>query len=233
MAKILKKKFFEVSLPLIGEKYESMAGSVDELDKKSVKIDFTRKLKGKSVELVFSIKLEDGKAIGYPKRVTLMPFFIRHMLHTGIDYVEDSIEAETLDDKVIIKPFLITRKKVSRAVRRTLRNSARNWLIDYLKTKSSEEVFTEILSNQLQRPLSLKLKKTYPLAICEIRVFEIKKSLGKSKAESKPIGELEIKKEIIESPDGKTKEIKEEITENIEIKSEDKPKKKSSAKKSE
>jgi len=243
MAKAIKKKFFEISLPIVGEKYESLANSIEDLKGKGVKIDFTRKLKGKSVDLVFSVRIEDGKAVGYPKKLMLMPFFIRHMLHTGIDYVEDSIEAETLDNKVTIKPFLITRKKVSRAVRRTLRNSAKNWLVDYLKTKTSEEVFTEILSNQVQKPLSLKLKKTYPLAICEIRIFEIKAPLNKSKEESKPIGEVEVKREVIESDKDDVKEIKEDIIESIKGKlkpqetegvlGEEKPKKKASKKKEE
>ncbi len=179
MAKIIKKKFFEISLPLIDGKFESLSNSVDELNNKTVKIDMTRYLKGKNVELIFSIKASEGKAIGYPKSLMLMSSFIKHMLHTGIDYVEDSIIAETKDSEVIIKPFLITRKKVSRAVRRTLRNSARNWLVDYLKTKTDDEVFNDILSNQLQKPLSLKLKKIYPLAICEIRIFKIKKPLLK------------------------------------------------------
>jgi ribosomal protein S3AE len=168
MAKIIKKKFYEVDLPLIGDKYEAYLTDIKDIEGKTVKVDITRKLRGKSVDLHFQVKMENGKPIGIPKKLVLMPFFIKHMLHTGIDYVEDSIEAESRENKVIIKPFLITRKKVSRAVRRTLRNSAKNWIIDYLKTKTNNELFEEILSNQFQKPLSIKLKKVYPLAICEI-----------------------------------------------------------------
>lgn len=221
MAKIIKKKFFEVDLPLIGEKYEAYAGSIEELKEKVIKLDLTRQLKGKSVDLVFKIVLEDGKAVAIPKTMTLLSSFIKHMLHTGIDYVEDSFKAETLESQVIIKPFMITRKKVSRAVKRTLRNSAKNWLIDYLKTKTDFEVFQEILSNQMQKPLSLKLKKVYPLAICEIRIFEVKKSLGKT---AKEIGTLEIKQEK------NNNEEKQEVIEEIEIESEEKPKKKTAKK---
>lgn len=230
MAKILKKKFFEIDLPLINEKYEALGSSIAELDNRTVKMDITRKLRGKSVNLDFRIKLMDGKAVGFPKKLTLMPFFIRHMIHTGTDYVEDSIEAETKDNKVIIKPFMITRRRVSRAVRKTLRNSAKNWLVDYLKTKTSEEVFAEILSNQLQKPLSLKLKKTYPLAICEIRIFDIKEPLAQPKGE-KEIGEIKIHEEVKEGEG--FREEKKKIEETIEIKSEEaeEKQKKKSAKK--
>ena len=53
------------------------------------------------------------------------------------------------------------------------------WLSDsriaYVKDKKCEEVFDEIIKNQLQKPLSLKLKKIYPLSLCEIRILEIEK----------------------------------------------------------
>lgn len=225
MVKIIKKKFFEIDIPLIESKYEAYATTIEELKEKVIKLDLTRQLKGKSVDLVFRVVLENGKAVAMPKSLTLLPFFIKHMMHTGIDYVEDSFKAQTQESEIIIKPFLITRKKVSRAVKRTLRNSAKNWLVDYLKTKTDYEVFQEILSNQIQKPLSLKLKKVYPLAICEIRVFEVKRSLGNKI--TKEIGQIEIKKE--ESKTDDIQEVKEEISENIEI-SEEKPKKKKSTK---
>jgi len=222
MAKIIKKKFFEVDVPMIGEKHSILAGALEEINKKVMRIDVTRKLKGKSLDMIFKIVVENGKAIGIPVKMTLMPFFVKHMMHTGVDYVEDSIMAETKDSQVVIKPFLITRKRVSRAVRRTLRNSARNWLVDYLKTKTDDDVFQDVLSNQLQKPLSLKLKKIYPLAICEIKSFEIKKPLT-TKSASTEIGQIEIKKDITEGEN--FKEETEEITEKVEI-SEEKPKKK-------
>jgi len=225
MAKPIKKKFFEIEIPLLGDKYEAMEHSIDLLNNKIINLDITRKLKGKGVDLTLKIQVEDGKATAIPKKLMLLPGFISHMMHKGVDYVEDSITAETKESNVIIKPFMITRKKVSRAVRRTIRNSAKNWIVDYLKTKTDNEVFDEILSNQIQKPLSLKLKKIYPLAICEIRIFEIKKSLEGRKSEPQ-IDEIEIKKEVIERDN--LKEIKEELTEELEIET----KKKKSSKKS-
>jgi ribosomal protein S3AE len=181
MAKPIKKKFFEVDIPLLNEKYEAQAHEISQINGKTIKMDLTRQLRGKSVEAVFAIELKDNKLSAIPKKIVLLPYFIKHMLHTGIDYVEDSFTAESKESNLIIKPFLITRKKVSRAVRNTLRNSAKNWLQDYTKTKTDYELFQEILSNQLQKPLSLRLKKVYPLAICEIRVLEVKKPLTSNK----------------------------------------------------
>ncbi len=228
MAKIIKKKFFEIDAPIINDKFESLAHAIDDLDNKTLKIDVTRQLRGKSVNLDFVVKVKDGKAFAVPKKFTLMPFFIKHMIHPGVDYVEDSFKTESKDAEVIIKPFFITRKRVSRAVRRTIRNSARNWLVDYIKTKDSADVFQEILSNQIQKPLGLKLKKIYPLAICEIRVFEIKKPILKSSEEE--IGEIKIKQE---SKEGQGfEEVEQEISEEIKTSEEPKEKKTRKPKKS-
>jgi len=196
MAKVIKKKFYEIEIPILNEKYEALANSISELDNKTIRLDITRKLKGKSVDLILNVKVQDNKAKAYPKKMILLPFFIKHMIHGGISYVEDSFKTETLDNEIIIKPFLITRKKVSRTVRKTLRNSANNWLKDYLKTKTSQEIFSEIISSQLQKLLSQKLKKVYQLEICEIRVFEIKKQLANT---HQKVEITEIKQEDVEA----------------------------------
>ncbi len=175
MQKQQKKKYFPIEVPLLGEELEAYAYSLSEVDGKTIKVDMTRRLKGKSLDLVFKVTVdkEKQKAVAQPKKLKLLPFFIMHMLRKSISYVEDSFNAETKESQIIIKPFLITRKKVSRAVRRTLRNSAKNWILDYAKTKTNDELVEEILSGTFQKQLSLKLKKIYPLALCEIRILNI------------------------------------------------------------
>ena len=74
---------------------------------------------------------------------------------------------------VRLKPFLITRRKVSRAVRKALRDKTKEELIKYAKNKTSYEIFDDILSNSLPKDLSIKVKKVYPLSLCEIRVIRV------------------------------------------------------------
>ena len=95
------------------------------------------------------------------------------MVRKGTNYVEDSFSAKCKDETLRIKPFLITRRKVSRAVRKALREKAREELTNYVKDKKSEDVFNDVMQNQLQKPLSLKLKKIYPLSLCEIRILQV------------------------------------------------------------
>jgi len=170
-----KKRFFDVEIPSIDKTTQLQAYEFSELEGRFLKYDLTRLLKGKSLMMTFKIKIEDNKAVAVPKKSIVMPYFIRRMVKKGTNYVEDSFVAEGKDAKLIIKPFLVTRRKVSRAVRKALRNKAKEELLNYVKDKSSEQLFDEILRNQLQKYLSLKLKKIYPLSLCEIRVLEIKK----------------------------------------------------------
>jgi len=170
----IKKRFFDVEMPVINKQTQLQAYEVKELENRFIKYDLTRLLKGKSMLLTLKVKIENNEAIGIPKKIVLMPYFLRRMVRKGTNYIEDSFSAACKDAEVRIKPFLITRRKVSRAVRNALRKKAKEELLNYVKDKTSDELFDEILKNQMQKPLSLKLKKIYPLALCEIRVLEVK-----------------------------------------------------------
>ena len=197
-----RKKFIEAEIPLTNLKIELIGNSIQELKDKTIKLDLTRQLKGKSVEALVKIKIENDKAIAHPIKIKLMPYFIRRMIRKRISYVEDSFEAPSKESILRIKPFLITRKRVSRVVRKTLRNKTKNWIEDYVAGKTDKEIFNEVLSNRLQRPLSLMLKKTYPLSLCEIRVLEVVRPLKPEeipkteKEETKEKKEEKVEKEI-------------------------------------
>jgi ribosomal protein S3AE len=169
-----KKKFFDVEMPIIGKQVQMQAYEISELEGRFMRYDLTRALRGKSLMLTMKVKVKDNKAETYPVKAVLMPYFLRRMVRKGTNYVEDSFSAECKDAVLKIKPFLVTRKKVSRAVRNALRVKAKEELIAYVKDKTSETLFDDVLKNQIQKPLSQKLKKIYPLALCEIRVLESK-----------------------------------------------------------
>jgi ribosomal protein S3AE len=168
-----KKRFFEVEMPIINKETPLQAYELEDLKGRNITYDLTRILKGKNLMITLQVNIEEGKAIGHPIKVHLLPGYIRRMMRKGTNYVEDSFTAQCKDNQVRIKPFLITRRKVSRAVRKALRNKAKENLIEYAKNKTSEELFEDLMRNTLQRELSLRLKKTYPLSLCEIRILAI------------------------------------------------------------
>jgi ribosomal protein S3AE len=193
----VRKKFIDVEIPLIDESM-SVLGTPDSLKGRTIKLDLTRKLKGKSLEITFKILNQDEKLIGLPKKMQLMKFYIRRMMRKRVNYVEDSFITQAKDVKVIMKPFLITRKKVSRAVRTNLRKTTKEILMDYAKERTYLELCSEILSGELQKSMIPKLKKVYPLSFSDIRVFETKEF---DKLEiQKPEKKVEETKEVEEKP---------------------------------
>jgi len=205
----VRKKFQEVEIPILNET-ASVLGTPENLNKKTIKLDLSRKLRGKSLELTLKI-YNKGKLIAYPKKLLLMKFYIIRMMRKRASYVEESIQIQCQDIKAIIKPFLITRKKVSRAIRNHLRTETKQFLTEYVKEKDYLDVCNKILDGELQKTLLPKLKKIYPLSFCEIRIFEtkeldkaienIKVKKTKPSEEEKPVEEEPKPKEAkIEKP---------------------------------
>ena len=217
-----RKKFISVDVPLARQNIELIGAGVEDVEGRTIKLDLTRQLKGKSVEAVVKIKNEEGKAVAYPVKIRLMPYFIRRIMRKRISYVEDSFEIPSQESMLRVKPFLITRKKVSRAVRKALRNKAKNWLEDYISMKTNDEFFDEVLNNKVQRPLSLSLKKTYPLSFCEIRALEIGRDLTdeEKKAVSEKAKGVKVEKKA-EAPSEEVIDQMQEIEEEKKKKAEE------------
>lgn len=169
-----KKRFFDVEIPAIKKETQLQGYELKELDGKTIIYDLTRLLRGKNILAQFKVTVKDDKAEAEPRGIKLLPSFLRRMIRKGTNQIDDSFEVKTKDSSALIKPFLITRKKVPRKIRKSLRNKAKEEVIAYCKERTSRQIFDEILKNSLQKELSLKLKKIYPLSLCEIRIFKIK-----------------------------------------------------------
>lgn len=218
-SKIQKKRFFDVTTSATASKITLYAASAQELDGKIVRLDLTRNLRGKSLELRLRIKANGEELTGEPIALELAGSYVRRMMRKGSDYVEDSFQVECKDAKVIVKPFMITRHKVSRSVRRVLRNTTKEYILSHFITRTTKELATEITTNKFQKELSLKLKKVYPLALCEIRVFEILADKVEFKAtpEKQP---TEVADEVAPKPEKKARKAKTESNEETEAKKE-------------
>ena len=187
-----KKKFFDVNMPILKKDTQLYGYDLKELEGRYIKYDLTRLLRGKGMLLKLKVKVKDDGAFAEPVESIILPFFIKRVMRKGTNYVEDSFSAECKDAIIKIKPLLITRKKVSREVRKALREKARTEIKDYIKDKDSQTLFEDIMKNKLQKSLSLTLKKIYPLSLCEIRSFKIEKEI---EPKMKKIVKEEIEKE--------------------------------------
>ena len=170
-----RKKFIDIEVPFLRDSLEAL-GTAKELENKTIHLDMSRKMRGKGLILTLQIlKNEEDKLYGVPKKFLLTGSYIRRVMRKRTDYVEDSFKAVSIDGaELVVKPLMITRKKVSRAVRKNLRNTARECLVNYMKNKTYIEICSELFSGSLQKELLPKLKKVYPLGFFDLRVFETK-----------------------------------------------------------
>ena len=170
-----KKKLWDIDIPLLRQKFQGIAVSPDALVGKNIKIDMTRMLKGKNIDAAFTIVKRNDKLEADFYSITLLPGYIKRMMRKSITWIEDSFTCSAKDSKLLIKPFFMTKKKVHRAVRTALRNQAKEVIIAFVREKDSQAVFDTIIHSEMQKEISSKLKRVYPLAFCEIRVCKIVK----------------------------------------------------------
>jgi len=220
----LKKKFIDVELPIIGDTI-SVLGEPELLNKRTIKLDLSRKLKGRGLEVTFVILNKDKKLTGYPKDLILMRSYVQRMMRPRVNYVEDSIAISCKDISARIKPFLITRKKVSRAIRNSLRKTVREFLVEYAKGKTYMELAQEVIFGNTQKEMYPKLKKIYPLSLCEIRILETKEiekadlTISEKKEEVKEVASQEVltqAEEIEQAAAAKVVEVVEDQAAEIE-----------------
>jgi ribosomal protein S3AE len=174
-----KKRFFEVDIPIINKTTYLYAYTLKDTEKRIIKYDLTRILKGKNALLSTEVRIDGEKATSIPKKFEIVQTFIRKVVRKRTNYVEDSISLECKDAQIRIKPLLVTRRKISKRVRKALREKTKEELLDYSKNKKVDEIFSDTLKSILQKSLSLKLKKIYPLSLCEIRILNVEKRFEK------------------------------------------------------
>jgi len=167
-----KKKFFAVSIPLLNMDITVLGFSQDEIMGKTIKLDLTRILRGKNFETTLTIKKEDQKLVGEFKSLRLLQSYMARLMRKSISYIEDSFLCKSKDTQLRIKPFMLTRKKVHRSIRKALRSKAKELIIQFAAENSSDAVFSSIIKASLQKELASKLKKIYPLSLCEIRAIK-------------------------------------------------------------
>lgn len=194
--KNIKKRFYEVKLPMTSLPVHLYGADPEDFEGKVVKVDMSKNLRGRSMEIKYKLEVKDGNITGKPFMTQVAQSHVRRMVRRGTDYVEDSFSTGCRDLMVRVKPFLITRRRVSRAVRRALRDSTKKYLVAHFKTRTAEEIISELLANKIQRSLVAKLKKIYPLAFCDIRAFKIEGE--KEESDEPEMDEEETSEENVE-----------------------------------
>ncbi|HRZ85916.1 MAG TPA: hypothetical protein P5277_03995 [Candidatus Paceibacterota bacterium] len=166
---IERKKFFPVHIDLINKDIELIGTNIESLGNRFLKIDLTPELKGKSIEIRLKTIVRNEKIDTEVLQIKLLGSYIRRMMNKGTNYIENSYFINCKDEFLQVKQLLITRRKVQRKVRSALKIAAEKEFIEYAKDKKFEDLVLDIINNKVQKEISLKLKKIYPLSLCEIK----------------------------------------------------------------
>ena len=151
------------------------AVALPNLTGKRVKVDISRLARGKLGELTCIIKeVKNNRADAEPARLHIFPSYIKRFVRRGISKIDESFfSASSEKIKLRVKPIFITRKKVKRSVETSLRKEAKNFIIKLFNEMTLKDIFSETIKGEVQKKLSKKLKKIYPLSFCEIKELKI------------------------------------------------------------
>ncbi len=174
-----KKIWFNIVAPkefghhVIGE---TSAFESQQLVGRKVKVSLMNLLndpKKQNIQITFKIiGVRDNNAVTEITSYSLVSGFIKRLVRKGRNKIEDSFITETKDKiKVKIKPIMVTRSKTQRSRLTAIRKMAKEFIIEKAKTQSLSDIIQDIISTRTQRELKGKLKKIYPIAVCEFRVI--------------------------------------------------------------
>ena len=108
--------------------------------------------------------------IGYE----LMPASVKRMVKKNTNRLDDYFSLDTKDgQKVIIKTFMLTIKKVSRSVMSKLRSVLKEILIEECQKNNFDILFGNIISGKVQQAARKRLAKIYPLKEMSIRKLDL------------------------------------------------------------
>ena len=103
-----QNQFFDVKAPLTSTKISLYGSSMEALVGKVVRLDLSRNLRGRNLELVMKVKKEGEELVAEPEALVLFGSYIRRMFRKGSDYVEDSFLASCNMGSIYSFPLVIS-----------------------------------------------------------------------------------------------------------------------------
>jgi ribosomal protein S3AE len=216
---VKKKRWFPIVSPkFMGEMPmgESFIEEPSTLVGKTIKVNLaqlTGDMKSQNSDVKFEITAVadnkmDTRIIGY----SVSPAGIKRFVRRHMTRIDDSIVVMTKDNiKIRIKPFLLTRSKVSRTVEYAMRAALKEELIKLVRETPYETLFSMILKYQLQKEFKEKLSKVYPIRSLEIRMLKEEKhhSARETELPAKRVRKVKQDEEAEEVPEAQAEEAKE------------------------
>lgn len=128
-----------------------------------------------SVAISFKIKeVKGAEAHAEVVSYEMLQSHVKRLVRTGQDKIDDSFLVESKDKlKLRVKPIMLTRNKANNSILSNIRLKCRERIKDIFLKESFNNIFSDIITGQLQRGLKQELRKVYPISIFDIRRIEI------------------------------------------------------------
>ncbi len=152
-----------------------------DLSSKTIKLNMmyvTGNMKNQHIRLKFRVsEIETKRAKTKLCEYEYIPYYLKRNIKKDITIVEDRFIVISKDnEEIIIKPFLITKTKISALKRKNICFELIEFVETFCKTNSTDEIFAEVLYDKMQLKLKNILKKIVPLKVLEFKkVTVIKK----------------------------------------------------------
>lgn len=131
-----------------------------------------------NIQINFKIvKKQDNGLVTEVLGYSISPNSMRKMMRRRRSKIVDSFVVKTKDGQTVrIKPFVITRNKTTGSVRSALRRQLRVTIAKRVSELAFSDVIKELVARRFQRGINDRLRKVYPVQICEIKQFSIETS---------------------------------------------------------
>jgi len=219
VAKIKKKRWFPILAPkILGEREigESYVTDPNNLVGRVIPCNLmivTNDIKHQNTTMKFLIKeIKDNKALTEQVYYELTPNLLRRLMRRGKDRIDESFAAKTADNiDIRIKLFVLTNSSAKSSILAKLRNKLKEATAEIISKNKYDDIFDGVIRKKVQKDILEKVKKIFPIKICEVRILkkETKEIIKEKKPEPKKVEEPEEKTEKIKKEE-KPKVVKEE-----------------------
>lgn len=104
----------------------------------------------------------------------LLPPSIKRMVRRGKDRLDLTIKVNTSDNHTVtIKPLVLTKTNAKGSIKTAIHQFVKAYAIKTIAKMTYDNLFKEVIGHQFQKGLYGRLKKIYPIALCEIRYLKL------------------------------------------------------------
>lgn len=182
--KVKKKKWHPIYAPKqfnevqLGETYVSETSQIQSKYLTANLSTIVKSMRKQKINIHFKVsEVKDGKGyttiIGY----SLINAAIKRLVRRGRDKIADSFIAKTKDKQVMrLKPLVITMNQGTKSIQSAIRLEARRVIREFTFTKTTEEVFADIIDGKLQKQIKDSVGKIAPVKNVEMRIAKMEEN---------------------------------------------------------